>query len=100
MRKEYPAISAEAVNSLLQVPASYLCEQGFSCLTNIKSKRLESSADCRGKSVSVFVKNVAKNSKFLQKQTSPGVTFKVNFILTLGVNFILMLSKLCFYLIF
>jgi hypothetical protein len=38
IRKEYPVISAKAVNILLQFLTSYLCEQAFFCLTNIKSK--------------------------------------------------------------
>jgi hypothetical protein len=36
--KEYPVISPKAVKILLQFSTSYLCEQAFSCLTNIKSK--------------------------------------------------------------
>jgi hypothetical protein len=38
IRKEYPVISAKAVKILLQFQTSYLCEQPFSCLTDIKSK--------------------------------------------------------------
>jgi hypothetical protein len=38
IRKEYPVISAKAVTILLQFSSSYLCEQAFSCLTNIESK--------------------------------------------------------------
>jgi hypothetical protein len=38
IRKDYPVISANAVNILLQFSTSYLCKQAFSCLTNIKSK--------------------------------------------------------------
>uniref|UniRef100_K7G2A6 DUF4371 domain-containing protein n=1 Tax=Pelodiscus sinensis TaxID=13735 RepID=K7G2A6_PELSI len=38
IRREYPVISAKAVNILLQFSTSYLCEQALSCLTNIKSK--------------------------------------------------------------
>jgi hypothetical protein len=37
IRKEYPVISSNAVKIFLQF-SSYLCEQGLSCLTNIKSK--------------------------------------------------------------
>jgi hypothetical protein len=36
--KDCPVISAKAVNILLQFSTSYLCEQAFLCLTNIKSK--------------------------------------------------------------
>jgi hypothetical protein len=38
IRKEYYVISTKAVKILLWFSNSYLCEQGFSCLTNIKSK--------------------------------------------------------------
>jgi hypothetical protein len=38
IRKEYPVFSAKAVKILLQFSTSYLCEQAFSCLTNIKTK--------------------------------------------------------------
>jgi hypothetical protein len=38
IRKECPVISVKAVNISLQFSTSYLCEQAFSCLTNIKSK--------------------------------------------------------------
>jgi hypothetical protein len=38
IRKKYPVISAKTVNILLQFSTSYLCEQAFSCLTNIESK--------------------------------------------------------------
>jgi hypothetical protein len=38
VRKEYPVISAKAVKILLRFSTSCLCEQAFSCLTNIKSE--------------------------------------------------------------
>jgi hypothetical protein len=38
IRKEYPVTSAKVVKILLQFSTSCLCEQVFSCLTNIKSK--------------------------------------------------------------
>jgi hypothetical protein len=38
----------------------------------------------------MFVKNSAKNSIFVQKETSSSITLKVNFTGTLDVNFILM----------
>jgi hypothetical protein len=38
----------------------------------------------------VFVKHSVKNSTLVQKETSPSVTLKLNLILTLDVNFILM----------
>jgi hypothetical protein len=38
IRKQYPMILAKAVKIILLFSTSYLCEQAFSCLTNIKSK--------------------------------------------------------------
>jgi hypothetical protein len=38
----------------------------------------------------MFVKNSAKNSTFVQKETSASITLKVNFTMTLDVNVILM----------
>jgi hypothetical protein len=38
IRIQYAVISAKAVKFLLQFSTSRLCEQAFSCLTNIKSK--------------------------------------------------------------
>jgi hypothetical protein len=38
----------------------------------------------------VFIKTLAKNSTFVQKETSSSITIQVNFTLTLDVNFILM----------
>jgi hypothetical protein len=52
-------------------------------------QRKKSSAVCRGRTVSVFDKNSVKNSTFVQKETGPSVTLKVNLILILDVNFIL-----------
>ncbi|XP_060864312.1 protein FAM200B-like [Metopolophium dirhodum] len=37
--KEYPEISIKALTILLPFSTSYLCEQGFSALTNIKNKK-------------------------------------------------------------
>ena len=38
IKEEYPSISRKALTVLLQFFTSYLCEQGFSVLTNIKCK--------------------------------------------------------------
>jgi hypothetical protein len=89
IRKVYPVISAKAVNMLLQFSTSYLCERAFSCLTNIKSKERNRLLSVE-EELRVFVKNSAKNSTFVQKETIPSVTLKVNLILTLDVNFIFM----------
>jgi hypothetical protein len=66
IRKEYLLISAKGVKILLQFSTSYLFQQAFSCLTNIKSED-KSSAFCRGRIAAIFVINSAKNSTFLQK---------------------------------
>jgi hypothetical protein len=39
--KEYSEIAVEAVNALLHFSTTYLCELGFSALTNIKNKKRE-----------------------------------------------------------
>ncbi|XP_050066484.1 zinc finger BED domain-containing protein 5-like [Aphis gossypii] len=39
--KEYPEISIKALTILLPFSTSYLCEQGFSALANIKNKKRE-----------------------------------------------------------
>lgn len=41
LRDEFPNISKRALTILLQFATSYLCEVGFSTLTNIKTKRRE-----------------------------------------------------------
>jgi hypothetical protein len=40
-KEEYPEIAVEAVNTLLNFSTTYLCELGFSALTNIKNKKRE-----------------------------------------------------------
>jgi hypothetical protein len=57
--KEYPVILAKPVKILLQFSTYDLCEQASSRLTSVF---------CRGRTASMFVKNSAKNSTFLQKQ--------------------------------
>ena len=37
-KEEYPKIAVEAVNTLLHFSTTYLCELGFSALTNIKKQ--------------------------------------------------------------
>jgi hypothetical protein len=64
--KEYPVISAKAMNILLKFSTSYLCEQAFSCLTNINRKEKNRLLSFE-KELRVFVKNSAKNSTFVQK---------------------------------
>ena len=38
IKTEFPLIAAKVLSILLQFSTSYLCEQAFSCHTNIKSK--------------------------------------------------------------
>jgi hypothetical protein len=40
-KEEYPEIAVEAVNTLLHFSTTYLCELGFSALTNMKKKKRE-----------------------------------------------------------
>jgi hypothetical protein len=40
-KEEYPEIAVEAVNTVLHFSTTYLCELGFSALTNIKNKKRE-----------------------------------------------------------
>ncbi len=39
LKDEFPHITKQALTILLQFSTSYLCELGFSCLTNIKTKK-------------------------------------------------------------
>ena len=41
VQNEYPYVEKKAVILLLQISTSYLCESGFSVLTNIKTKKRE-----------------------------------------------------------
>ena len=38
MKEEFPTIHRKAIDILLKFSTSYMCEQGFSYLTSIKSK--------------------------------------------------------------
>jgi hypothetical protein len=75
-------ILAKAVKILLQFSASYICEQDFSCLTDIKSKD-------RNRLLSVEEELRTCFSK-IRPKTSSNVTLKVNFTMTFYVNLILM----------
>jgi hypothetical protein len=41
LAEEYPETAVEAVNTLLHFSTTYLCELGFSALTNIMNKKRE-----------------------------------------------------------
>ena len=46
VQNEYPCVGKKAIVLLLQFSTSYLCESGFSVLTNIKTRL---TTYCRGK---------------------------------------------------
>jgi hypothetical protein len=80
-------ISANAVNILLQFSPSYLCEQAFSCLTNIKSKgrnHLHSVEE----QMRVCLTKIRPRIQNLWKKEKLNITLKVKFLIILGVNFI------------
>ena len=60
VRGEYPAIAKKAMIILLQFPTSYLCEQGFSILNNIKCKS-RSSMKCIDEELRVCLSHVRPN---------------------------------------
>ena len=93
-RKKYPVLAAKAVHILLQFSTSCLCQQAFSCLTNIKSKERKKETVCWGTTVGVFIKNLIKNSTLVQKETKWSLTLKVNLILTVMGTLFWCLSKL------
>jgi hypothetical protein len=86
-RKEYPVMSAKVVKIPLQFSTSYLREQAFSCILKANKK---SSVFCPGRTAGMFVKNSAKNLKFVRNETSSSITLRVNFTTTSDVSFIWM----------
>jgi hypothetical protein len=86
VRKEYLVISAKAVKILLQF-STYLCEQAFSCLTNIKGKERNHVRSLE-EELSVCLSKIRPRIQHCAKRNS-GIKLKVNFKMTLDVNFIL-----------
>ncbi|XP_064101041.1 protein FAM200A-like [Macrobrachium nipponense] len=73
VREEYPVISAKALDILFQFSTSYLCEQGFSCLSTVKSKsrnRLLSVEEDLRVCLSEIRPNIKKLCKDKQAQVS------------------------------
>jgi hypothetical protein len=60
LAEEYPEIIVEAVNTLLHFSTTYLCELGFSALTNIKNKKRERLLSLQ-QEMRVFVLNSTTN---------------------------------------
>ena len=60
VKEEYPSIANKALTVLLQFSTSYLCEQGFSVLTNIKCKN-RSSIKCIDEEMTVCLSHVRPN---------------------------------------
>ena len=60
IKEEYPSISRKALTVLLQFSTSYLCEQGFSVLTNIKCKN-RSNLKCIDEEMRVCLSHIRPN---------------------------------------
>jgi hypothetical protein len=88
VRKEYPVISAKAAKILRQFSNSYLCEQLLSCLTNIKSKDRNRLLSVK-KELQACLTKIRPRIQHLHKKKQTCITLKVNFTMTLDVNFIL-----------
>ena len=60
IKEEYPSIARKALTVLLQFSTSYLCEQGFSVLTNIKCKN-RSNLKCIDEEMRVCLSQIRPN---------------------------------------
>ena len=60
IKGEYPSIARKALTVLLQFSTSYLCEQGFSVLTNIKCKN-RSNLKCIDEEMRVCLSHIRPN---------------------------------------
>ena len=60
IKEEYPSISRKALTVLLQFSTSYLCEQEFSVLTNIKCKN-RSNLKCIDEEMRVCLSHIRPN---------------------------------------
>ena len=73
VRGQYPKLSKRAINILLQFSTSYLCELGFSTLTNMKNKkrsRLENVEDELRVALSEIRPDIAEITKHRQSHIS------------------------------
>lgn len=73
VQDEYPSLSKKAIAILLQFATSYLCELGFSTLTNIKTKKRERLLDLEEEmrvAISFIRPNIGEICKTHQAQIS------------------------------